>query len=231
MRANAVELAKRGKSAPKPQFKVVGKEAPPIKKLDLGGIAAAPSKSRKNDHPIMPVSAESLELLAQFLQVEPRLKEVEKQSRSLKAQIAPSIKADFFRHFAGGSPSDSTQIAVVNGERVRLVFGTRYTSTLSDIAPLLAAVGPVTGSGCFKEATTLTIDLDKMADDKQQAFVTGVIELAQQLAITEGITAKQYIKPQPGFHESRLRVLTVDQNIAVDQALPFTAYAKLEGSR
>jgi hypothetical protein len=216
----------KGKS-PKPQFKVVGKEAQPIKGLNIGGLAAAPSRKSK-DHPIMPVSKESHDLLVQFLAIEPKFKELEKTSKSLKAQIAPSIKADYFRQFAGGACSDSTQIAIVNGERVRLVFGTRYTTTCLDARPLIAAVGTDLAPQMFKEATTLTFDLEKVAEDKQQPFIDGVIELAKKLGITDGITAKQCVKPLAGFHEARLRLLTPEQNVAVDLALPFTAYPKLE---
>jgi hypothetical protein len=226
MRANAQQIAK-GNKASKATFKVVGKEAQPIKGLNIGGLAAAPSRKSK-DHPVMPVSQESLDLLAQFLQIEPKFKELEKQSKALKAQIAPSIKADYFRQFAGSACDDSTQIAMVNGERVRLVFGTRYTTTCLDARPLIAAVGTDLAPQMFREATTLTFELDKVADDKQQPFIDGVIALAQKLGISQGITAKQCVQPTAGFHEARLRLLTPEQNVAVDLALPFTAYPKLE---
>jgi hypothetical protein len=200
-------------------------------KLNIGGLAqAAPSKSKGKAHPVLPVSAESLALLEQFLEIEPKFKELEKQSKSLKAQIAPSIKADYFRHFAGSVAPDQTQIALVGKKKepVRLQFGTRYTSTLQDIRPLIMAVGERLAGELFGDSTLLTFDMDKMPEDKQQPFIDGVIALATKLGISQGITAKQYVKPLPGFHESRLRVLTPEQNVAVDAVLPFTAFPKLE---
>ena len=214
--------AVRGTAAPTPAAK---------NKLNIGGLAqAAPSKSKSKVHPILPVSDESLALLEQFLEIEPKFKELEKQSKALKQQIAPSIKADYFAHFAGGVASDSTQIALVGKKKepVRLVFGTRYTSTLQDIRPVIMAVGQKLASELFGDSTLLTFDMDKMPEDKQQPFIDGVIALAQKLGISQGITAKQYVKPLPGFHESRLRVLTTEQNVALDAVLPFTAYPKLE---
>jgi hypothetical protein len=206
--------------------------APTVKgKLNIGGLAQSPpSKSKAKAHPILQVSAESLALLEQFLEIEPQYKELEKQSKSLKQQIAPSIKADYFAQFAGSVASDSTQIALVGKKKqpVRLVFGSRYTSTLSDIRPVIMAIGEKLTSELFGESTLLTFDMDKMPEDKQQPFINGVIALAQKLGISQGITAKQYVKPLPGFHEARLRVLTTEQNVAVDAVLPFTAYPKLE---
>jgi hypothetical protein len=226
MRANAQKLAQPKAAAP--ALRVVGKDEPAVKKLNLGGLAAKSSAKKSKEHPIMPVSAESLELLEQFLQVEPRYKELEKQSKSLKAQIAPSIKGDYFAHYAGSAASDSTQIAQVNGSRVRLVFSTKYTSLCTDFKPLLAAVGERLVADLFTEATELKIELDKIADEKQQPFIDAVLAAAEKLGISEGITAKQFIKPLPGFHESRTRLLTLDQNLSVDSALPMSAYAKLE---
>jgi hypothetical protein len=204
-----------------------------VKKLDIGALVQAPpSKSRKT-HPILPVSAESLALLEQFLEIEPQYKDLEKQSKSLKQQIAPSIKADYFARYAGSVAEDQTHIALVGKKKepVRLVFGSRYTSTLTDIRPVIMAVGEKLAGELFGQSTLLTFDLDKMPEEKQQPFINGVIALAQKLGITQGITAKQYVKPLPGFHEARLRVLTPEQNVAVDAVLPFTAYPKLENGR
>ena len=90
MRANAVEIAKRG-AKPTAKFEVVGKAPAPIKKLNLGGIAASSSAKKSKDHPIMPVSAESLEFLEQFRWLEPN-RDFLRPKRSSRKALATALE-------------------------------------------------------------------------------------------------------------------------------------------
>lgn len=73
----------------------------------------------------------------------------------------------------------------------------------------------------------LAIDLDKAAEDKQDAFASGVIALAQSMGCMEAVSAKQCIQPRAGFHEARTTLLTPAQNLALDALMPVVAYAQL----
>jgi hypothetical protein len=231
MRANVVETAKRPRksAAAKPQLRVV-ESATGIKKINLGALANNGSgRSSRASHPMMEVSEETRALLEQFLQIEPQFKELEKQSKSLKQQISPAIKSDYFRQFAGATAPDSTLIAHVGDKRVRLVFSeNRYSSLCADDRAIIATIGPELAGQFFSQATELKLDLDKVPEEKQQPLIEAVLAAAQKLGITDGISAKQYIKPRPGFHAARTRLLTPEQNAQIDAALPMSAYAQLE---
>src|SRR2546423_9257802 len=173
MRASVTKLAANKANKQSPQFHVVKDGG--TGKIDLGGIAKANGKASKSkQHPIMPVSSETLALLEQFLQVEPQFKQLEKQSKGLKAQIGPLMKVDYFKHFAGSVPTDQTQIALVIGERVRLVFGSRYTTTCTENTMLARILGPQRFNECIEEATELSLKLEEMPEASRQPFVNGV---------------------------------------------------------
>jgi hypothetical protein len=213
-----------------PHFRIVNKsEAPPltgVRKLNLGSII-------KTDALKVPASAsmivsdETRALLSQFVKLAPDFKEFGDRIKSLKKQIAPPLKADYFTHFAGsGLPTSSPKISI-DGKTVLLVFAEKYTTLCTDDSGLVATIGAELTGGHFRQATELKIELDKIAEEKQEPFVTAVIAAAEKFGISDGISAKQYIKPRAGFHAARTTLLSPEQNIALDGVLPFSAYPKL----
>lgn len=197
-----------------------------MKKLNLGGINTTTSTSSKPEHPVITVSGDMAELLKQFTEVAPRFKVRENQKKTINEQLAPMIRGKFFETFEGRAATSSTLITQVNGMTVKLITKKAYSQKLTSEQILLGAVGPEIASS-FHEATIIKLDLDKCPEDKQESFINGVVALAQTLGVTECVSAKQCIQPIPGFHEDRCRLLTPDQNLALDQVLPITAYPQL----
>jgi hypothetical protein len=211
-----------------PQFRVVGKDEKPsgIKKLDLGALVKK-TADKPSKHPIVEVDAEALQLLEQFVELNPQFKDLENQLKTIKAQVAPHIKATYFTRFAGTQPESSTMLVTAGGKTVKLIVKDRYSTKCADDGALVAAIGAPLVAQNFRQATVLKIELEKIADDKQEAFVERIMAAAQELGIADGISASQCIQPRAGFHQSRTTILTPDQNIAVDEYLPITAYPLL----
>ena len=225
--------AQRKNAAPvatekQPQFHVVGKTEPAtgVKKLSLGGLVKTAEKKSASS-PALTLSEESRALLEQFVAIAPKFKELEKQMKGLKAQIAPAIKGDYFAQLAGTSLDGSSMSAVVSDENVKLVFKNSYSTLCADDAPLVGVLGAELVARHFRQVTKLTLDLDKVAEEKQEAFVNAVINAAQELGITDGISAKQCIQPRAGFHAARTSLLTPEQNVAVDAIIPLSAYPQI----
>ena|GEM_PF-6171844 len=224
-----------------PPFRVVrAPESEPapagVKKLNLGALTKAPSGKSSKVHPQIVISDETRALLQQFLEVEPQFKTLEKQSKSLKEQLGPAIKADLFAHLHG-TAIDGHSFTAQGVAGVRLVVKDSYTKTLTDDRAIITALAmngmPMNQAAAFvgrhfRQATKLEIDLDKVAEDKQQAFADAIISAAEQLGITDGVSAKQYIAPRAGFHTARTTLLTAELNNAIDSALPVSAFAQLE---
>lgn len=197
-----------------------------MKKLNLDGIAAAPSSAR-SAHPIVTPDADTLRLLEQFAIIEPQFKTLKNQKDTLGKQLAAPIRKLWFEQFAGVAPESSTLLVLAGGKTIKLTTKNAYTKQVNDEAALYEAIGQELTSKYFRQATVLKLELDKMPEDKQEEFATAVIELAQKMGVTAGVSASQCIQPVPGFHEARTTLLTVEQNVKLDSVLSITAYAQL----
>lgn len=198
-----------------------------IKKLSLGAVSATASSTRPV-HPTVEITdAETNALFEQWLSVNPQFKTLKNQNETLAKQLAPRIKALFFNRFAGLTAASSTILVQIAGRTVKLITKNAYTTTVTDEAALIEAIGADKTAEWFKQATVLKLELDKVPDDKQEAFATGVIELAQKMGVTDAVSVKQCIQPKAGFHDARTTILTAEENIALDNVLPITAYPQL----
>jgi hypothetical protein len=198
-----------------------------MKKLDLGGIKTAATSTRAT-HPVVEIAdKETLELLEQFVVINPQFKTLKNQSETLSKQLGPRIRALYFTRFAGVTPESSTMIAVAGGKSIKLTTKNAYTTKLLEETAIIHVIGAEMTAKYFRQATVLKLDLEKCPEDKQEAFATGVLELAKTLGVTDAVSATQCIQPVAGFHESRTSILTAEQNIAVDMVLPVTAYPQL----
>jgi hypothetical protein len=198
-----------------------------MKKIDLGGVKTS-AVSTRSSLPVVEITDDGTrQLLEQFALVNPQFKTFKNQSETLSKQLAPRIKALYFSRFAGVEAESSTLLAVAGGRSIKLTTKNSYSKTVLDEAGLIAAIGqPLTGK-YFRQATVLKLDLDKCPEDKQEAFATRVLALAQELGVTDAVSATQCIQPVAGFHVARTTLLTAEQNIALDAVLPITAYPQL----
>lgn len=195
-----------------------------MKKLDLGGIKTA---APKENHPTVDIDDADLQtLLDQFALVGPQVKTLTNQADTLKKQLAPRIKALFFKTFAG-LEAGSTMLVRAGGRTLKLITKNQYSSALDDEEALVAAIGKENVDRYFRHATVLKLDLNECPEDKQDEFATAVIELANALGVSACISAKQCIQPRPGFHESRTSILSEVENIALDKLIPVTAFPML----
>ncbi len=209
-----------------PTFRVLPDPAPSVAgKISLGAFVKKTAE-KKSVHPyITSPSEEFLETLALFAQEKPKLKALEGTVKALSGQAGMLGKPFWFGHWHGRGDAGSTMLVNVGGKDVKLVFKNAYSSQLTDDAPLIELLGP--GASHFKQATELKIKLDDIPEELQQPFVNAILEKAAELGITSGIEAKQFIKPGPGIHEQRHTLFTPEQNLAIDQILPITAYPQI----
>ena len=207
-----------------PVFRVVGKDEPPQRgKLNLGGLRKSTEKTGKAKHPIVQVGAEAMQLLEQFMEHAPKFKDLDRlvgSKGSIKVQLAPHIKETYFTRFHGGTP-DSTMLCDVHGTMVKLITKDRYSTKCTNLGALGEA------GEHFRSAVLIKIDMEKIAEAKQQPLVDAIIAAAQQLEIPDGIEYTECVQPKAGFHEARTMLLTPEENIALDAHIPITAYPQL----
>jgi hypothetical protein len=194
---------------------------PAVKGLNIAGLKTAASKDGDKARILNP-SPELIETLTQFIEHKPKLTALEGTVKALSARAGMLAKPEWFRFFHGRGDASSSMVVSVDGRDVSLVFQRRYSSKAD--ANALAAMGV---GEHFALATKLEIDMEKMPEEKQQPFIDAVIALAQEQGVTESITAKQALAPKAGVHAQRHILFTPEQNLAIDNIIPLTAFPKL----
>lgn len=197
-----------------------------MKKMILSGIAATPSATRAK-HPTVEADAETAQLLEQFALINPQFKTFKNQSETLSKQIGAAAKRIFFSRFNGITPESSTMLVTAGGTTIKLIVKCSYSKQCEDERGIVQAIGQEKTSRYFRQATVLKLDLDKAPDAKAEEFANRVIALAQELGVTDAISASQCIQPVAGFHEQRTTLLSPEENLALDSVLPITAYPQI----
>lgn len=198
-----------------------------MKKLDLTGIATTYT-AKAPSHPTIAPSSIMAALLKQFADVAPRARTLENQRKTLGAQLAPMIRESFFRKYDGIGAETSTLLAVTEaGTTVKLTTKNAYSTKVVDPSVIVSAIGQKLTDRYFTQKTVLKLDLEKLPEDLQEKLATGVLELAKSIGAMAAVSATQCIQPVTGFHEARTTALTLDQNLALDQVMPVTAYPQL----
>jgi hypothetical protein len=198
-----------------------------MKKLDLSGISSA-STSTRASHPVVQIdNPEAEALLTQFVLINPQYKTLKNQSETISKQLAGHIKRIFFNRFKGVTAESSTLLVRVGTTTVKLTTKNAYSTKCDDDSMIRAAIGDELTDKYFRQATVLKLDLTKVPENVEEAFASRVIALAQELGVTDAVTASQCIQPRAGFHEARTTVLSPEQNLALDDELPITAYPQL----
>jgi hypothetical protein len=197
--------------------------------LNFGSIHTAVDKKKKQtDHPTLSLEGEASQLLDQFVEHMPDFKRLEKlvgSKGSIRAQLVPHLRAAMFRHFNGRAIDDSRMLGTSGNIDVKYTFKDQYSKLCLDLTSLTAAVPKA--SEHFHVVDTLKIEFDKIDSAKQQPLVDAIITAAGKLGIEEGITASKCVQPKPGFHAQRCIIFDTEENIAIDEIIPITAYPSL----
>jgi hypothetical protein len=193
----------------------------------MGGATTASSKTKSN-HPTVEAGDRLSALLSQFIVVNPQYKAFKAQHETLSRDIGAETRPMYFDHFAGLVPESSTMLTEVDHRGVKLIVKDAYSKNVVNDEALRRAIGDDLVEKYFEWRTEYKVDYSKIPEAKQEPFANGVEELRARLGVpAEAVTAKQYLAPRAGFHQSRTVLLTAEQNKALDNEMPVTAYPML----
>ena len=214
--------------SPKPQ-------APGLKKVSFGKIATKKDET-KTAYPVFPdggngrnVAGAAAEIAARILerteQFEALKGALETDKQELKFMVAPHYFA--VNHGRHEVPS-SVSVASPKGE-VLVTFQNRYPM-LPDETGLLPVLGERTGE-FFRQSFELKIKGDKLPEDKTQELMDRLQALFAEFGATDALEVKEGVKPTAEFHAARHLELSVEQNLAFEQACPIVAMVKTKGRK
>lgn len=198
-----------------------------MRKLNIGGASTA-AKKPKSNHPTVEAGERLSALLSQFIEVNPQYKAFKAQHETLSRDIGAETRVLYFDHFKGLVPESSTMLTEVDNRGIKLIVKDRYSQKVTNDENLRRILGDDLVDKYFHWKTVYKVDYDKIPEDKQEAFAAGVEALRASLGVpAEAVTASQFVEPNVGFHDSRTVLLTAEQNKALDNEMPITAYPML----
>ena len=222
-----MKTATRPKSAP---AATTPAPAAGIRKINLGGIATKAEKTT-TEYPALPdptgeVAAIASEIIAESREFEALKFSLENKKKELRAMS----QEFYFQHLHGKHEVPSSVEAGAGDAKVLVTFTSRCT-TLADETPVIEAIGAERTAQFFRQNFELKIDGDKIPADRAEELIGEIQALFAGHNCPEALTAKVVIKPTPDFHTGRHTALSVEENMAVDEACPIIVMVKTKGRK
>jgi hypothetical protein len=198
--------------------------APVLSKLSFGAIARKKEEAR-NHYPVLPDPNGQLALVA--ARIIERAAQIEALDGALTVDKADlkTLATPFYFAQAHGKVEAATSISALSpaGE-VLISFPNRY-GRLDSETVLLPILGEHTAK-LFRQAFTLEIVGDKLPLEKAQELLNELQQLFGRYGATDALKVKEGIKPVPDFHTVRHTLLSLEQNLTLNQLCPIIATIK-----
>jgi len=221
--------ADTGDAPATPQLRVVdgAPASAGVRRVNLGKLGgAAKSKSK---YPILPdptgvIATAVDQYVAEFATFEA----LEGSIKSLKAEFQTWARPFYYEACANLAEIPSSVMALSPATQVLLTFQDRYPS----VEPDWTQLGEILGEHLPKSiAETFDVKIDgaKIPAASQQPLIEELSALFEKHGASAAVTAKLKVKPVAGFHTLRHRILTPDQNRALDAICPCVMSVKTKG--
>jgi len=201
-----------------------------IKKISFGAMTK--KADTKTAYPVYPdQNKEAALIAARIVERSARFDELEGQLKTDKAELKLMVSPFYFATNRGkGEIPSSVAVHSAAGE-VLVSFTNRYPK-LPDETPL-AFLDPALVETYFAQTFEIKIKGDALPQDPAicQTLLDRLQSLFAEFNATDALQASAGIAPKKNFHEDRHRVLTVEQNLAVDAACPMVAMVKTKGRK
>lgn len=200
-----------------------------LKKVSFGTIAKK-KEDTKTAYPVFPdANGQAATIASRIIQRTAELEAIEGALETDKAELKMMATPFYFRNAHGkGDVASSVAVPSPAGE-VLVTFQNRY-KMLPDETALIPVLGDRVGA-CFKQSFDLKIEGDKLPLAGADELLAELQELFAKHNATDALSVKECIKPLPDFHVRRHLELTVEQNLALDQACPIVAMIKTKGRK
>jgi len=201
-----------------------------IRKINLGGIATKTEKTA-TEYPSLPDPTGEVAVIASEIISESREFEVLKTSLENKKKELRKMSQEFYFHLLHGKHEIPSSVEAGEGDQKVLVTFTSRYSTLADETPVIEAIGAERTAQFFRQNFELKIDGDKIPADCAEDLISEIQALFAGHNCPEALSAKVVIKPTPDFHPGRHTTLSVEENLAVDEACPIIVMVKTKGRK
>lgn len=201
-----------------------------IRKINLGGIATKAEKTT-TEYPSLPDPTGEVATIASEIIAESREFEVLKTSLENKKKELRKMSQEFYFQNLHGKHEIPSSVEAGEGDQKVLVTFTSRCAVLADETPIIEAIGAERTAQFFRQNFELKIDGDKIPADRAEELISEIQTLFASHNCPEALSAKVVIKPTPDFHTGRHTTLSVEENLAVDEACPIIVMVKTKGRK
>lgn len=176
----------------------------------LGTLAPAPSVGRQVDK-IAIDDPEAVTAARRYLTADALEKAAKARKESVKGALLPKLRRAWFEANYKAAKSRASLAIVTPGKgELQISFSASWSPKDGVVAALPADL--------TRTSFEITIDGDELPADKASTFVTELSALAARLGVSTAVKAKVVTVPSPGFGTLRHHRLSVEQNLALEDA-------------
>lgn len=195
-------------------------------KINLNGLKKEETAKVDNKYPVYPDKDGTLaKLMRRVLKLKAAKKSIDGTLKVEESNVKQNVLPFYLSECKKNVPS-SVVVRAVGDQEALMIFQNRYSK------PNLDAVKNVVGkkfNDLFKDTFDISIDgevIMKQAGKKSQELIDKLTALFVEYKCQDAITAVESCVPVDNFHTVRHTMLTVEQNLELQNACPLTISIK-----
>jgi hypothetical protein len=192
--------------------------------INLSGFTTTTEKKKKTEKPIIPCPAEAV---TSFVEAKASFESAEGVLKATKGQLLEHASQEFWKlnnqRVSQGQEPASTAEMLGDNVVARITLARIYP-VVTDTAPLVSIVGEQVAQKGFRQTFDFKVEGAKIPASHAQTFVDGLRDLVAKCGAGEAVTIKAGIQPTEQFHTERHKLLTPEQNMALQAVCPARLY-------
>lgn len=197
--------------------------------IKIGTAAEKKPAKGKTEYPHFE-DEEATQLAHDILQEQADWEALDGSLKAKKGELRSRAAAFYFSHNSGKVTIPSSVECGDDDGKLLVTLPNKYRDIAIEAQPdLIALLGEEFVTANFRARLSLKIDGDLLPSDNAQEIVDKLLEVLAEYNCSEALTAKQVIRPNTEFHTARHRLLTIDQNEALQLIMPIEAMVKTKG--
>jgi len=192
--------------------------------INLTGFTTTTEKKKKTEKPIIPCPAEAV---TSFVEAKASFESAEGVLKATKGILLEHASQEFWklnnqRASQGQEPASTAEM--LGDNVIARITCARIYPVVTDTAPLVSIVGEQVAQKGFRQTFDFKVEGAKIPATHAQTFVDGLRDLVAKCGAGEAVTIKAGLLPTEQFHTERHKLLTPEQNMALQAVCPARLY-------
>lgn len=192
-----------------------------VAKLDFGGLKSKKTAASKKDFPMFPDDEGKIApMVSELAKSDKQIKALTGTKTAIQKDLKEIVRPFHFKTNHGKSvTTNAVSVFGVDGEEILVTFKDAY-ARLGDLEKVIEIIGEELTAKFFEQVFVLAIKSEEIPRAKLQDVINDVMAVMQKHECLDAVSADPYFAPTDEFATARHRVLTPEQNIALESMDP-----------